>query len=70
MHENTTHQLFLLDSKLMDRDLLHFLKMDENEITLWDLGTFNLKSISYNPFELFATKTINSYTPKIVSKEL
>ena len=44
--------------------------MDENEITLWDLGTFNLKSISYNPFELFATKTINSYTPKIVSNEL
>ena len=39
--------------------------MDENEPTLWDLGTFNLKSILHNPFELFTTKTINSYIPKV-----
>ena len=49
----------------MDRDLLHFLKMDNNGITLWDLGPFILKSILYNPFELFAPKTKNSYTPKV-----
>ena len=44
--------------------------MDENEPTLWDLGTFNVKSILYSPFELFATKIINSYIPKLVSNEL